>query len=589
MTFRRRTYPEVRENLLTSLVAGIAGESHAFPPASGAPFRHILERAPASRVVSVHGMRGGEPHAFVQGVDFQLLDDGATLEWLETGETPDAGTLIDVNYQVEGASLRLTDLHTGSVVRTLAEAMGLEIARLYAQLDAVYRAGFVETAEGAALDNVVALLGIDRVRGGLAVGEAKFTRSPAGTGQITIPVGTRIISADGALEYETTESGVLAPGQTTARIPIRDTEPNDPITEADVLTVLPIPIAGIASVTNPSATAIGTRDETDGELRERAKSFLHASERATLGAIRGAIQRQGAAADVEEDLSRPGVLRITLHADEGLTPEMHQRVLRAVDDARPAGVFVEWAAPIVPRRVNLTLRVSTSADLTPDELRGIHAKIRASVEDYFARLPVRSPASLGKILSLAMGVAGVQDARLLSAVVGEGAEAENVLDAQAGVLTIEGYPTVLGDLQIADVNLASRLAVTVRFPASAAPPSEPAVREAMTIAAAAISDANADDAGAAAHVRTLSRARLMFITPLPHAGKITGALAAFDAGAASGAPPDYGDAGAYEVTFAISTGTGVARLLVRDEDPPYVLAAGERLVVQSVEVRVSEA
>ncbi len=584
MSFRRRTYPEVRDNLLTSLSQGIAGESHAFPPSAKGPYQHVLERSAVARIVSVYGMRGGEPLAFTQDVDFRLLADGKTIEWLEGGATPDEGTLLDVNYQVSGVTGRPPDLHTGSVVRTLAEAMGLEIARLYAQLDAVYRAGFIDTADGSALDNVVALLGIDRVRGGRAAGEAKFTRSSASTGQITIPVGTRIITIDGAIEYETTEAAALSPGQTTARIPIRDTEPNDPV-EADTLTVLPIPIAGIASVTNPSATAISTRDETDGELRARAKSFLHASERATLGAIRAAISRQGAAADVEELAGTPGVVRVTLHADAGLTPEMHQRVLRAVDDARPAGIVIDWASPIVPRAVNVSLRLSTSADLTSDQLRGIQQKVRAGIEDYFARLPAREAASLGKLLALALNAQGVEDAKIIAATwiteVGE----EDVLDAAAGVLAIEGHPTVLGELHIADPNLATRMTAVVRFPAVEAPPNEPAIRDALTSALASINQANAGDSGAGVHIRTLSRARLMFITPLPTAGKVTGTLATFDAGAQSGAAPSYGDAGAYDVEFAISTETGLVRLLSQDEDPAYVLAPGERIVLQGVEIQ----
>ena len=584
MSFRRRTYPEVRDNLLTSLSQGIAGETHAFPPSAKGPYRHVLERSAVARIVSVYGMRGGETRTFTQDIDFRLLDDGKTIEWIDGGELPDEGTLIDVNYQMSDVTGRQPDLHTGSVVRTLAEAMGLEIARLYAQLDAVYRSGFIDTADGSALDNVVALLGIDRVRGGKAAGEARFTRTTASTGQITIPLGTRIITIDGAVEYETTDVATLSPGQSTVRVPIRDIEPNDPV-DADTLTVLPVPIAGIASVTNPAATAITTRDETDIELRGRAKSFLHASERATLGAIRAAISRQGAAADVEELPGTPGVVRVTLHADASLTPEMHQRVLRAVDDVRPAGIVIDWGAPIVPRAVNVALRLSTSADLTADQLRGIQQKVRAGIEDYFARLPAREAASLGKLLALALNIQGVEDAKIIAATWITEAGEENVLDAAGGTLAIEGYPTMLGELHIADPNLATRMTAMVRFPAAETPPNAAAIRESLGTALVAINQANAGDAGTSSHVRTLSRARLMFITPLPAVGKVTGTLATFDVGAAAGAPPSYGDAGAYDVEFAISTETGVVRLLSRDEDPAYVLAPGERIVLQGVEIQ----
>lgn len=55
--------------------------------------------------------------------------------------------------------------------------------------------------------------------------------------------------------------------------------------------MLAVPIAGVAAVTNPAPTSLSARDETDAELRTRAKNFLHGSERATLGALRQAIIR----------------------------------------------------------------------------------------------------------------------------------------------------------------------------------------------------------------------------------------------------------------------------------------------------------
>jgi small-conductance mechanosensitive channel len=71
---------------------------------------------------------------------------------------PDEGTIVHINYLRDDVAPTLTDLQVGSVVRTLAESVALEIARLYAQLDAVYDAAFIDTAAGSALDKVVALV-----------------------------------------------------------------------------------------------------------------------------------------------------------------------------------------------------------------------------------------------------------------------------------------------------------------------------------------------------------------------------------------------------------------------------------------------
>ena len=185
----------------------------------------------------------------------------------------------------------MTDLQTGSVVRTLAEAVALEMAGLYAQLEAVYQSGFVDTAGGSSLDKVVALLGIARVRAG-GRRRGGVHRAPNSRGAITLPAGTRITTADGDIEYETTATVTMAPPQKTIRVVARDLEPNDPL-PADALTVLPVPIDGIAAVTNPAPTAVATQDETDTELRTRAKNFLYGSERATLGALKNAFRARG--------------------------------------------------------------------------------------------------------------------------------------------------------------------------------------------------------------------------------------------------------------------------------------------------------
>src|SRR5262245_66566 len=165
-----------------------------------------LQKPPVGDIASVHGARDGQPRAFRKNTDYRLLDDKQTLEWPKGAELPDPGTVIYVNYVPAAAQPVLPDLQTGSVVRPLAETIGLENARLYAQLEAVYRAGFIDTAEGASRDNVVALLGITRVTGGRAAGDVQFTRAPGTRGLITIPAGTRVMTADGEVEYETTQS-----------------------------------------------------------------------------------------------------------------------------------------------------------------------------------------------------------------------------------------------------------------------------------------------------------------------------------------------------------------------------------------------
>ena len=59
MSFRRRTFPEVLESLLTTITGGVAAESHPFPPpdATLPPFTNDLEQPPASEKMSGVKMR----------------------------------------------------------------------------------------------------------------------------------------------------------------------------------------------------------------------------------------------------------------------------------------------------------------------------------------------------------------------------------------------------------------------------------------------------------------------------------------------------------------------------------------------------
>ncbi len=570
MTIRRRTFPEVLDNLLVAMTGGSAAEAHPFPPpgSSVPPFQHLLQQPPAADVISLYGSRDGQPHLFRKGVDYKLADNRLAVEWQPGARLPDPGSLVSINYYPNSAQPVLTDLQTGSVVRTLAETVALEMAGLYAQLEAVYQSSFVDTAGGSSLDKVVALLGITRVAGGRAAGEVEFSRAPNSRGAITLPAGTRITTAGGDIEYETTATVTMAPPQNTIRVVARDLEPNDPL-PADVLTVLPVPIDGIATVTNPAPTTVATQDETDTELRERAKNFLYGSERATLGALKNAVSRQGLTAEVEEDADEPGLVRVIPHVDPGqLPPELYQRLLQAIEDARPAGVRVvlDLARAVAPQRVDLAVRLTTTKSLLEQDLRAAQRAVRESVADYFARLPTASAASINRIVGLALSVAGVEDVRILSAQVG----GVDKLNLAAGTIDIAGAPTVLGELQIADPNLPTLLNAVVIYPSTASPPDRPAIQSALDGLLTALNALNASDS-TTPDERTLTYSRLLAGVPLP------GIAATPDPGEATIAP--------YAVRFAITAESGLSRILARQSDAAYTLAPFERISLGGVELQ----
>jgi len=202
----------------------------------------------------------------------------------------------------------LTDFEVGSVSRTMYESFAYELGLLYQKMNLVYLSAFVDSAEGTHLDQVVAILGIQRSLPDFAVGEVVFLRDK-GNADISIPVGTLVATEDTPelpkKVYQTIEAGVLAKDQSEVTVKVQAVnrgEEQD--SDSERIVVMPRPIPGIKSVNNPQPVIlVGRRRETDDELRRRAKNALLSSGKANLAALENAV------------LSLPGVLDVKVRED----------------------------------------------------------------------------------------------------------------------------------------------------------------------------------------------------------------------------------------------------------------------------------
>lgn len=590
MSFRRRTYSEIIDNLLTHIVGGVAAEEHPFPPSGikeAEEYSQALQKPPVAEIVSLYGMRNGKTYLFTKDKDYVLDADKQTLKWLKQADWPDKGTVFHVNYRTRDFKADISDIHVGSVVRTLSETVGLEIARAYAELEAVYQAGFIDSAAGKALDKVVALLGIKRVPAGRNTCEIEFARVAGTRGNIYIPAGTRVMTEDGDVEYEITESVTMLDKQTIIRVTARDMEQNSAELSADSLTVLVKPIAGIKSITNQGPSSAYLKPESDTGLRTRAKNFLHGSERATLGAIRSAVARQGVLADYSEN--SPGIVTITPHA-QTLAPELIQRINTAIADVRPAGVKVELdlGSMTAPARIDLQLSLTTDATLLEQDIRAAQQELKDKIIQYFANLPVKEAGSINQIIGMGLSIPEIQDLKILSASVTKSdASTENVLDYASGELLIEGTPTVLGDLQIADPNLPTLLNLVIKYTGETAP-AQTAIESALQTMLTYINDRiSSADAVQNANAMQLSLGKLLYVLPLPVTGKPQGTLAQYDQAVATGSPPilpGAADIQPWSVQFVFTHASGLSRIIAADADPPYTPAPYERISLAGVEI-----
>ncbi|MDI6729988.1 MAG: baseplate J/gp47 family protein [Candidatus Altarchaeum sp.] len=171
MEFKRKSYKEITEDILTQLTKGIIKEKHDFTTNR---LKYALSNTPVKEIVKIEGKLKGANNTFRKDADYKLSSD--MVEWVSAVNAPDTGTSFYVNY-IFGEPSGITDVNPGSVTRTIVEAIASEIDFLYAQMNYVYLSGFIDSSTENALDLVVSLLGITRKPAEPASGYVVFGRN----------------------------------------------------------------------------------------------------------------------------------------------------------------------------------------------------------------------------------------------------------------------------------------------------------------------------------------------------------------------------------------------------------------------------
>ncbi len=180
----------------------------AYPLRGAAPVSGLADQ--------VTGFVGGKPAIFNLGQHYtyaagQLIwqalpsdaDPDVAASWF-----PDDNSRLSVGYFFRDLPAGITDFNAGSVAGTLVRAVSREFKLLYEQMDQAYQRAFIDYAQGAALDNVVALLGISRNQALPAQGEVTFSLKKAPKVDVPIAVGTRVADARGRL-FKVTGPGLI--------------------------------------------------------------------------------------------------------------------------------------------------------------------------------------------------------------------------------------------------------------------------------------------------------------------------------------------------------------------------------------------
>lgn len=488
-----RRYREIADEVLAQIAQGEVRERFRY---SRLEQRYRLEM-PVREILGVEGVSGGVRRSFVEGRDFRLVDNH--VEWISGGERPDHNSEFTVVYRYAWPS-GLTDVRPGSVVRNIVEAISREIERLYLELREAYYSGFLDTAEGRALDLVVALLGVERKPPQHATGRVTFGRRSepegfrvegevhlydgrefyrlkndlvkgvlkvegvvdgqpyvfeegtdyrvSGSGivwlqggkrpdlrtvfrvdyeayrKIVVPVGTKVASSAASPEevrvYVTTEEDYLKPtaeGTWEADIPVRCTVPGSwGNVLAGTLTVMPRPPMGVEYAINKEDIYSGVDEESDEELRERARRALEYAGRATLSSLVAAVRAVEGVRAVRVEEAPDGVYGLVRVIVDG--GDMG-RILEAVDSTRAAGIKVEVVRPVI---VYIDLNVDVV--LNPDAEPGVVVRtVEERLRTYMSGLDIGEPVLFSRMVEAAL-CEGVWDVNRIVARITRGAKAE---------------------------------------------------------------------------------------------------------------------------------------------------------------------
>ena len=315
------------------------------------------------------------------------------------------GGLLEDAASGRGGRTALTDAAGGSVVRTLMEVFAREMAVCYEQLDLVYRSAYLDTASGASLNYVVALLGIQRRPPGHIEGQVTFSRSQPAPQDIHIPAGTLVAGRDQP-QFATVAHAVLVQGERLVSVGVLSLEPGDGTVPADKLNTMPRPIAGVEGVSNAADLIPRQRAETDDELRQRARVQARSSDTGTVAALEQAVRSLGIqevrVLEYPADPALlPGQIQVVV-GDPDLAPALLEQVVDRIEQVRPAGIVV-GSGPAPRVWVQVTAMLTLDADRPDRERRVIENKLAGELISYFSQLAVGEPVHEAKVRSILIG------------------------------------------------------------------------------------------------------------------------------------------------------------------------------------------
>ncbi|MCM1269370.1 MAG: baseplate J/gp47 family protein [Ruminococcus flavefaciens] len=241
-------------------------------------------------------------------------------------------------------------------------------------LEYVYNAMSIDTATGNDLDRLVALFGIIRNSSSYAMGFVTFsTGDEPYQYDIEIPYGyevsTRQNSSGQISVFNVAEDNIiLKAGQKEIDVLVKADTPGHRYLAANTLTVMGKSIVGIATVTNKDEINSGQDEETDEQLRKRAKEYVLSFGKCTKSAIETAVNKvTGIASCRVIDLYKGnGTIGIIVVPEVVPIPDdVASEVNKVIDETKAAGIKV-FVIDLILKGIDL--EIVTSEEIDPDKV-----------------------------------------------------------------------------------------------------------------------------------------------------------------------------------------------------------------------------
>lgn len=291
---------------------------------------------------------------------------------------------------------KVTNFHVGSVIRTLLEAVAMQIESLYFQM----HKGFKDAIE----NSIFHSFDFYKHEALPATGMVTIKFRAILEHHVVIPKGfqfSTLPSSRGQVYYEATEEVKVPYGVDTIDVPVVCTEAGEignvsPYSVRVAVTPLPF----MQEVYNSSPFVTGMKEESKASRKKRFSSYIETLSRGTVGAVQyGCLKVEGVTgAYVDESV---GFINVYVHNSEGELPEeLRQKVLRSLLDYRSAGIGVN-ILPVIKKNIDLSIDIQLNLGYDNNLYESI---IQNSIESHLNHFTVSNPLIRAQLLRFVMSI-----------------------------------------------------------------------------------------------------------------------------------------------------------------------------------------